>query len=101
MRLLRCKQCGEYSKSAYAKVQVHISVELGKDGLWYADDEVDLYGYGLDVDETFLKCHQCEGDMEIVTLEQCPHEWRVRLDDGTQRECRICGQEQKGTVIWK
>lgn len=109
MKLLHCKRCGLYTNRTDFYVKVRVPCKL-RDDEWrfWLEDTIELNGYSVkekDRDaEMVIDCPECEfeekGTLEVVEVDECPHNWERHWRDANKRVCCLCGIVQEGKVIW-
>ena len=104
MRLFWCERCQRYARRALAHLEFRAAIDVGDVGpdsaWWY--DEIDFTGESLVslVDGQEFTCCYCQTEpVQVKTMarEDCPHQW---VQSGDWRRCRLCGQTQRGRVIF-
>jgi len=103
MKLLQCKSCGTYRREAYVNAPMSFRAQFTDKGTFlFADPDFDPNGREWEKVVLGL-CPECEGELEIVEIEQCPHDWRRVLSgwsDRPRQRCRLCNREREGRVIF-
>lgn len=109
MKLLKYLECERFTRETYAIVPVKARIGLFRDGSWRVTDEDfgPLYRSVFESEELNLSsmaCFECEGPLELVEVEQCPHEtdpiyWSYY--GKTRRQCSLCGENQRGKVSFE
>lgn len=99
MKLLKCRNCGHYSRNAWATVSFRAHVKLEKNGLYSLDEEDGLYDRSVDsaIELTCIECDKQE--TEEVEVDQCPHIWQT--SGYGYRRCSLCGQKQEGKLVFE
>lgn len=102
MKLLHCKECDQYSKEAPVGVKVFVNSRLRDDGEWifwlWDQYEFSQGEVVKDPDLSRLECPDCDGPLEIVDRDECPHKWESAGRD--LRECQICETRQRAEMVW-
>lgn len=99
--LFYCPRCEEYTREG-AQVNTLIDVFLNPvSGELTIDDEAILTDQRYQIKDIVVsRCPECGGPTEIVHLDECPHNWHIGIRDPTYRKCRLCGEHQRGKVVF-
>lgn len=101
MKVLYCDICETYQAEAYVGVTVFSRMKLTDSGWVFSDPDFDFPTKPFtDVDLSECRCFEYEHKLEIIEVENCPHNWRQYPYD-TERVCRICGIVQRGSVVYE
>lgn len=99
--LFYCPRCKEYTrKGAQVSALVNATLDPVSGGLIVENDFIiPVYRYKVE-DIAANICPECGGPTELVHLDECPHNWHVGIVNPTTRKCRLCGQAQRGRVVF-
>ena len=115
MKVFYCPICKKYIPEAKTKVEIDVCVRFGdnKKMRAYENEDGDMWeDNDLDYTEKSFS-HYCTEDdfsgkypygihdgVEIREVDTCPHVWKDWLGE-TERRCEICGEIQKGKVVFE
>jgi uncharacterized protein with PIN domain len=99
--LFYCAGCGIYAQHNTAvDITVKAKIDIQHGAFWLLTMATPL-SYIMFHDIVYSHCPECNGPMDLVTLEQCPqHMWRKHQRDKSRRVCVLCGKEQEGHVVF-
>ena len=102
MKLWRCDDCGGYYNKAWLVVPMSATCQLKEDRVLFADPDFEpKESWKLDeLDLSGAECPECDGQLEIVEVDACPHDWRMESGSVGVRICRFCGKRQRGVITW-
>ena len=103
--LFHCSHCNIYTTSA--TVSLYVSATLNpKRGMLRVGDDTSLpEGYSIPLENIVEShCPECSRVTELVTLDECPHqwgEWRIGVWRGEvpTRTCNFCDEVQQGKIV--
>jgi hypothetical protein len=99
MKILYCHKCGEPKTRAYGDVTIVASLSHTFRGTWLHYGQSSSEVQGLD-NVNLVRCDDCDEVLHTREVEKCPHLWRVGLSNKAERQCEICGEMQRGSVVW-
>lgn len=101
MKLWQCDDCGGYYNKAYLTVPMSASCRLERNRAVFSDPDFEVeHSWSLDKIISTAECPECNGQLGIVEVDTCPHDWRKRYGDEAIRICRFCGERQRGVVTF-
>ena len=101
MKLYWCEECGEFVAHIWATAtiveKVWFDVHAGQIEAGVLIATTDGF-YPVPLDRlTNMTCSECEGPVQLREVAECPHDW---IDMGTNRQCRLCLEWQRGRIVW-
>ncbi len=102
MKAFYCKKCEQFKADAYTEQVKTCYTGFTKDGklsnfIWDCNCDSLEENYKPKENQKF-ECNECENQMEIVELKDCPHIWKTRVNE---RECELCDKKERGEVTFK
>lgn len=100
MKLWQCDDCGGYYDKAWLVMPMGAACRLEEDQVVFSDPDFEAeHSWKLDEIISTDECPECNGQLEIVEVDTCPHDWRMSGGVGV-RVCRFCGKRQRGVITW-
>ena len=107
--LFRCLDCEQWSKWAFGEVEVEFCVEVALRPLTESvdfelagDNRMSVQEFAEVESTADLRCTECEGPLEMIEMENCPHcwDWPVKEVEGQKRRtCSLCSETQVRQVV--
>jgi len=101
--LFHCSHCNTYSLDATVRLYVSATLEPQRGKLRVSDDASLPEGVRIPLEDIVeSRCPECSRITELVTLDECPHQWkpwRVGSWGVPRSTCRFCGESRQGRIV--